>query len=89
MPLASLQSRGYLPVATASLVPAAVLNCELYIQRPGRPYAELYRGASYPFELDDLNRLRADGVDHRRRAPVPHQDRRGFPKRFERDRVRP
>jgi HD-GYP domain-containing protein (c-di-GMP phosphodiesterase class II) len=64
MPLASLQSRGYLPVATASLVPAAVLDCELYIQRPGRPYAELYRGASYPFELDDLNRLRADGVDH-------------------------
>jgi HD-GYP domain-containing protein (c-di-GMP phosphodiesterase class II) len=64
MPTASLQSRGYLPVATASLVPAAVLTCELYIQRPGRPYAELYRGASYPFEQDDLNRLRTDGVDH-------------------------
>ena len=64
MPMASLQSRGYLPVATASLVPAAVLDCELYIQRPGRPYAELYRGASYPFEDADLDRLRTEGVDH-------------------------
>jgi HD-GYP domain-containing protein (c-di-GMP phosphodiesterase class II) len=64
MPTASLQARGYLPVATASLVPAAVLDCELYVQRPGRRYAELYRGASYPLETADLDRLRADGVDH-------------------------
>jgi len=64
MPTASLQSRGYLPVATASLVPAAVLDCELYIQRSGRPFAELYRGSSYPFETADLDRLRDDGVDH-------------------------
>lgn len=64
MPAASLQSRGYLPIATASLVPAAVLECELYIQHPGRPYAELYRAASYPLETVDLDRLRNEGVDH-------------------------
>ena len=64
MPTASLKSRGYLPVATASLLPAAVLNCDLYIQRPGRPFAELYRGASCPFWNADLNQLREDGVDH-------------------------
>lgn len=64
MTTASLQSLGYLPVATAALVPAAVLDCELYIQRPGRTFAELYRGASYPLEAADLERLRADGVDH-------------------------
>jgi HD-GYP domain-containing protein (c-di-GMP phosphodiesterase class II) len=64
MATASLQSLGYLPVATASLVPAAVLNCELYIQRPGRPFVELYRAASYPFAAADLQRLRDDGVDH-------------------------
>jgi len=64
MPTASLQSRGYLPVATASLLPAAVLNCDLYIQWPGRPFAELYRGATCPFWNADLNQLREDGVDH-------------------------
>jgi HD-GYP domain-containing protein (c-di-GMP phosphodiesterase class II) len=64
MPTASLKSLGYLPVATASLLPAEVLNCDLYIRWPGRPFAELYRGASCPFWNADLNQLREDGVDH-------------------------
>lgn len=60
----SLQSCGYLPVATASLRPASVLDCDLFLQRPGRQFAELYRGSNYPLELGDIERLRADGVDH-------------------------
>jgi HD-GYP domain-containing protein (c-di-GMP phosphodiesterase class II) len=64
MATASILDRGYMPVATASLCPAAVLECDLYIQRPGCPYAELYRGASYPLEADDIQHLRDDGVDH-------------------------
>src|SRR5262245_21203887 len=64
MAIASLQNRGYLPVATATLHRATVLDCALYFQRPGCPYAELYRGSSYPLEATDLERLRTDGVDH-------------------------
>ena len=64
MAVASLQSRGYLPIATAALCPASVLDCDLFIQRPGSPYAELYRGSKYPLEQDDLDRLRVDGMDH-------------------------
>jgi HD-GYP domain-containing protein (c-di-GMP phosphodiesterase class II) len=63
MAMASLQSRGYLPVATATLCSAAVLDCDLYFQRPGRAYAELYRASSFPLEATDLERLRTDGVD--------------------------
>jgi len=55
---------GYLPVATATLHPAAVLDYDLYLQRPGRQHAELYRGSSYPLGATDLDRLRAEGVDH-------------------------
>jgi HD-GYP domain-containing protein (c-di-GMP phosphodiesterase class II) len=64
MATASLQSRGYLPVATASLCPASVLDCDLFIQRSGCPYAELYRGSTYPLEAADIEQLRQDGVDH-------------------------
>lgn len=64
MPSASLQSLGYLPVATATLLPAAVVGCDLYVQRPGSPYAQLWRGNNYPLAAEDLDRLRADGVDH-------------------------
>ena len=64
MATASLQSCGYLPVATASLTPSSVLNCDLFIQRPGRSFAELYRGSTYPLEAADIDRLRTDGVDH-------------------------
>lgn len=60
----SLQGRGYLPIATASLCPASVLDCDLFTQRAGRSYVELYRGATYPLEPDDIEQLRADGVDH-------------------------
>jgi HD-GYP domain-containing protein (c-di-GMP phosphodiesterase class II) len=63
MPTATMQSRGYLPVATAALCPASVLDYDLYIQRPGRTYTELYRGRQYPLEPADLDRLREDGVD--------------------------
>src|SRR5262245_51648968 len=64
MAVGTLQSRGYLPVATAALCPSSVLDCDLYIQRAGSPYAELYRGSNYPLEAADLERLRADGIDH-------------------------
>src|SRR5439155_7901724 len=64
MPPSSLDSLGYLPVATAGLCSASVLDCDLFIQRPGRSFAELYRGRNYPLRDDDLARLRADGVDH-------------------------
>ena len=63
MQTASLQSRGYLPIATASLSPASVLDCDLFIQRPGCPYAELYRGSTYPLVEGDIAKLRTDGVD--------------------------
>ena len=64
MASASLQSRGYLPLATATLRPASVLDCDLYIQRAGRPYAELWRCSRYPLELADIEALVADGVEH-------------------------
>src|SRR5437667_2595519 len=64
MTTASLQSLGYLPVATATLHPAAVLDCDLYIHRPGCTFAELYRGRDYPLEREDIQILRATGVDH-------------------------
>jgi HD-GYP domain-containing protein (c-di-GMP phosphodiesterase class II) len=64
MATASLQSRGYLPVATGSLCPASVMECDLFIQRPGCPYAELYRGSTYPLEAGDIEKLMQDGVDH-------------------------
>ena len=60
----SLQSSGFLPIATAGLSPATVLTCDLFIQRPGRPSADLYRGQNYPLVADDLDRLRADGIKH-------------------------
>lgn len=64
MATASLQCRGYLPIATASLCPATVLECSLYLQRPGCDYAELYREANYPLDTEDIGRLKRDGVDH-------------------------
>src|SRR5436190_13847534 len=60
----SLQSSGFLPIATAGLSPATVLTCDLFIQRPGRPSADLYRGQNYPLVAEDLDRLRADGIKH-------------------------
>jgi HD-GYP domain-containing protein (c-di-GMP phosphodiesterase class II) len=63
MVVTSLQSRGFLPVATASLCASSVLSCDLYIQRPGRSFAELFRASSYPLEMQDLDELRAAGVD--------------------------
>src|SRR5947208_1622102 len=63
MPTVSLQSLGYLPVATATLFPAAVIDCDLYIQRRGAATAELYRARTYPLEPADIERLRDDGVE--------------------------
>src|SRR5438067_1629133 len=60
----SLQSLGYLPIATAGLTPATVLSCDLFIQRPGRTFAELFRSQNYPIAADDLNHLREGGIDH-------------------------
>jgi HD-GYP domain-containing protein (c-di-GMP phosphodiesterase class II) len=39
------------------------MDCDLYFQRPGCTYAELYRASSYPLETKDLERLRTDGID--------------------------
>src|SRR5687767_13958972 len=62
--MASLQSAGFLPVATAGLAPAAVLSCDLFIQHPGRSQADLFRAQSYPLEDKDLDGLRTEGIDH-------------------------
>src|SRR5205085_4716226 len=59
----SLQSVGYLPVATATLFPAAVLDCDLYLQRRGCSHAELYRARTYPLEPEDIARLSDEGID--------------------------
>lgn len=61
---ASLQSFGYLPVSTATLCAATGLDFNLYLQRPGRGFAELYREKKYPLTDADLNCLREGGVDH-------------------------
>jgi len=50
-------------VATATLFPAAVFDCDLYIQRRGISTAELYRARTYPLQPEDIERLRNDGVD--------------------------
>src|SRR4029079_19249911 len=63
MTVVSPQSLGYLPVATAGLASASVLACDLFIQRPGRAFAELYRGRNYPLADQDLETLRLDGID--------------------------
>jgi HD-GYP domain-containing protein (c-di-GMP phosphodiesterase class II) len=56
--------QGFLPIATAGLYPASVLNCDLFVQRSGRTAAELYRGRTWPLEDADLLRLRQEGIDH-------------------------
>ena len=63
MPALRLQSLGYLPVPTATLRAESVLNCDLYIQRPGAVAAELYRGQDYPLDDQDLNDLRDAGFE--------------------------
>jgi HD-GYP domain-containing protein (c-di-GMP phosphodiesterase class II) len=59
----SLQARGYLPVATATLCPETVMACDLYWQRRGCDFVELYRSASLPITMADLEKLREDGVE--------------------------
>jgi HD-GYP domain-containing protein (c-di-GMP phosphodiesterase class II) len=59
----ALQAAGYLPVPTASLSSSSVLEFDLYLQRPGRAVAELYRGTTYPLEDKDIAELRREGVD--------------------------
>jgi HD-GYP domain-containing protein (c-di-GMP phosphodiesterase class II) len=63
MVMPSLQSQGYLPVATATLFPATEIQCDLFLQRNSHD-VELYRGGSYPLTVDDLQRLARTGVDH-------------------------
>jgi HD-GYP domain-containing protein (c-di-GMP phosphodiesterase class II) len=60
---ASLQSQGYLPVATATLFPATEISCDLFVQRSGHE-VQLYRNHSYPLAADDLERLQRSGIDH-------------------------
>lgn len=60
---ASLQSQGYLPVATATLFPATEINCDLFVQHNNHNL-ELYRHGSYPLTKEDLRRLAMAGVDH-------------------------
>jgi HD-GYP domain-containing protein (c-di-GMP phosphodiesterase class II) len=59
----SLQARGYLPVATATLCPQTVMACDLYLQRRGCGFVELYRSASLPITAADIQKLREDGVE--------------------------
>lgn len=63
MAMPSLQARGYLPVATATLCPQTVMACDLYLQRCGCAFVELYRSASLPITAADIQRLREDGVE--------------------------
>src|SRR5262245_19156042 len=63
MPVSSPEGFGFLPVATAGLASASVLSCDLFIHRPGRSFAELYRGRNYPLSDEDLERLRLEGID--------------------------
>ena len=54
---------GYLPIATATLVPSTQLDCDLYTRRLRDEGAVvLYREQAYPFSLPDLERLRSQGV---------------------------
>jgi HD-GYP domain-containing protein (c-di-GMP phosphodiesterase class II) len=64
MSISSPESLGYLPVATATLCPATVMGCELFIQRPNSQFVELYKGAEYPLDKADVDRLRSTGIDH-------------------------
>jgi len=59
----TLSSLGYLPVATASLCPASVMGCDLFLQRAGATIVELYRAHDYPLDQTDLDRLHEDGID--------------------------
>ncbi|HJS08862.1 MAG TPA: HD domain-containing phosphohydrolase [Pirellulales bacterium] len=63
MIVASLQSLGYLPVATATLFPARGIECDLFLQH-GAADVELYRRGSYPLTEEDLQRLNTSGIDH-------------------------
>src|SRR5262245_15857935 len=60
----SPETLGYLPVATATLCPTTVLGCELFIKRPNSSFVELYKGADYPLEKADVEKLKLSGVDH-------------------------
>ena len=41
-----------------------MLGCDLFVQRPGRTYAELWRGSTYPLEAADIAALADGGIDH-------------------------
>jgi len=57
------QTEALLPIATATVCSDTILDFDLYIRRPGRAKAELYRSASYPLDARDIEKLRSDGVD--------------------------
>jgi HD-GYP domain-containing protein (c-di-GMP phosphodiesterase class II) len=61
---ASLQSLGYLPVAAATLGPSSALPCDLFVQRCGSPFAEMYQPEGTLLEERDLVSLKSEGVDH-------------------------
>lgn len=56
-------NEGLLPIATATVCRDTILDFDLFVRRPGRAQAELYRNASYPIEARDIEKLRRDGVD--------------------------
>jgi len=64
MAMLSLQARGYLPIATATLCPQTVMACDLYLQRRGCAFVELYRSARVPLTDADIQKLRGDGIEH-------------------------
>jgi HD-GYP domain-containing protein (c-di-GMP phosphodiesterase class II) len=57
------QTEGLLPIATATICRNTILDFDLFIRRPGRATAELYRSATYPIDARDIEKLRRDGVE--------------------------
>jgi HD-GYP domain-containing protein (c-di-GMP phosphodiesterase class II) len=57
----SPQQSGYLPVATATLCPDAVMDCDLFVRHQGAPSLVLYRRAGLPVTEAELQRLHSEG----------------------------
>src|SRR5688500_5479800 len=72
MTVATAVSPDFLPIATATLSARAVLSCDLYSRRGKTEYLDLFRGADYPLQQDDIDGLRREGVD---RLYIKFEDR--------------
>ncbi|TWU20583.1 Cyclic di-GMP phosphodiesterase response regulator RpfG [Novipirellula galeiformis] len=52
----------YLPISVATLLPAKTVGLDLFQREQDSGRYVLYRGATYPLTLDDLERLRGRGI---------------------------